>query len=156
MNALTYKVCPECGNKMLLKSVTRTFRFHEKEIEIKGIDACVCEECGEVVYTATEAKMIDRIIHAISETQEQVQTLNLSETAQFLRVSNQTVYNMIREGRIKAYKAGREWRFLRGDILAYMDSTSNQDMFGIAAKGGEIDPQDALIISKEIRKRSNK
>lgn len=52
-------------------------------------------------------------------------TLTLKETAEYLRVSGQTVYNMIKDRRIKTYKVGREWRFFRSDIMAYLESTSN-------------------------------
>lgn len=52
-------------------------------------------------------------------------TLTLKDTAQYLRVTKQTVYNMVKKGRIKAYKVGREWRFFRSDIMAYLESTSN-------------------------------
>lgn len=41
---------------------------------------------------------------------------SLEEVAEYLEVSNQTVYNMIRDKRIKAYKIGREWRFHPADI----------------------------------------
>lgn len=51
---------------------------------------------------------------------EPVEILTLEETARYLRVSGQTVYNMIRDGRIKASKVGREWRFLRSDIESYL------------------------------------
>ena len=50
--------------------------------------------------------------------------LTLKETAEYLRVSEQTVYNMIKDRRIKAYKVGREWRFFRSDIMEYLESTS--------------------------------
>lgn len=50
--------------------------------------------------------------------------LNLNETADYLRVSKQTVYNMIKDGRIKVYKVGREWRFFRSNIMEYLESTS--------------------------------
>ena len=49
--------------------------------------------------------------------------LTLKETAEYLRVSGQTVYNMIKDRRIKAYKVGREWRFFRSDIMEYSEST---------------------------------
>lgn len=51
-------------------------------------------------------------------------TLTLKDTAQYLRVTKQTVYNMVKKGRIKAYKVGREWRFFRSDIMEYLESTS--------------------------------
>ena len=50
--------------------------------------------------------------------------LTLKETAEYLRVSRQTVYNMIKDHRIKAYKVGREWRFFRSNIMEYLESTS--------------------------------
>ena len=50
--------------------------------------------------------------------------LTLKETAEYLRVSGQTVYSMIKDRRIKAYKVGREWRFFRSDIMEYLESTS--------------------------------
>lgn len=42
--------------------------------------------------------------------------LNVEETADLLRVSTQTVYNMIKSGRLKGTKFGREWRFLRKNL----------------------------------------
>ena len=50
--------------------------------------------------------------------------LTLKETAEYLRVSRQTVYNVIKDRRIKAYKVGREWRFFRSNIMEYLESTS--------------------------------
>lgn len=56
------------------------------------------------------------------------EVLTLEETAQYLRVSNQTVYNMLREGRIRGTKVGREWRFLRSDIVAYLCGTGMEPL----------------------------
>lgn len=41
---------------------------------------------------------------------------DIDDVAEYLEVSNQTVYNMIRDKRIMAYKVGREWRFHPADI----------------------------------------
>ena len=81
--------------------------------------------------------------------------LNLEETARYLRVSNQTVYNMIRDGRIKAYKVGREWRFLRTDILTYMNESSNQDYLAMAAKGGSISSNDLAAIKAALEEEDD-
>ena len=152
MKGAMHKICVECGEQMTLKTISRTFNIKGKEIEIRGIEAYVCEECGEIIYTSAEAKMIEKVIGAINESRkEEVSALNLTETAEFLRVSNQTVYNMIKDGRIKAYKAGREWRFLRSDILAYMDATASESL--LAAKGGAASEHDMRIIQQEIEKR---
>ena len=119
-----YKICDECGKKMLPAVVDREFRYDGKEILIKGLNAFKCQQCGNYVYAAEDAEMIEKLMHVFSE-KENVDVLNLSETADLLRVSNQTIYNMIRAGRIKAYKAGREWRLLRSDIQVYIEGTSN-------------------------------
>lgn len=151
----SYKVCTECGGEMLPHTMSQIFRVHGKEIEIKGIEGYQCKDCGEEVFAAEEIRMIDKLIHAIDDEPE-MDMLNLEETAEYLRVSNQTVYNMIRDGRIKAYKVGREWRFLRADIMAYFDSTSNESLLSMAAKGGSVDKHDLAIISDEVAKRKPK
>ena len=136
-------------------TVSKTFRFRDKEVELKGINAFQCSICGARVYTEKEVKMIEQLMHALNERPNPViDVLNLEETAEYLRVSNQTVYNMIKDGRIKAYKIGREWRFLRADILSYMNSSTNQDFIALAAKGGSADQQDIETILGELEKRS--
>ena len=105
MEELTFKVCDHCHGKMLPQTMSQTFRFNGKEIEIKGIQGYRCESCGNEVYEAKEIRMIDKIIRAMND-KPAVDILNLDETADYLRVSNQTVYNMIKDGRIKAYKVG--------------------------------------------------
>ena len=82
--------------------------------------------------------------------------INLDETADYLRVSNQTVYNMIKDGRIKAYKVGREWKFLRADIMAYLESASSDRLLSMAAQGGGTDKDDMETILHELEKRKAK
>ena len=147
-----YRICDECNGRMIPAIVEQEFHFNGKDVTLKGLNAYKCEECGNVVFLAEEAEMIDRLIRAM-DSKPAVDILNLEETAELLRVSNQTVYNMIRAGRIKAYKAGREWRFLRSDIAAYLNSMSNIASMKIAAKGGQITEHDKGIILNEIEQR---
>ena len=98
--------------------------------------------------------MIDKIIRAMND-KPAVDILNLDETADYLRVSNQTVYNMIKDGRIKAYKVGREWKFLRADIMAYLESASSDRLLSMAASGGT-DKDDMETILHELEKRKAK
>ena len=102
MEELTFKVCDHCHGKMLPQTMSQTFQFNGKEIEIKGIKGYRCENCGNEVYEAKEIRMIDKIIRAMND-KPAVDILNLDETADYLRVRSQTVYNMIKDGRIKAY-----------------------------------------------------
>lgn len=44
--------------------------------------------------------------------------MNVEEVADFFRVSNQTIYNMLKAGKLPAVKVGREWRFPREKIKA--------------------------------------
>lgn len=155
MEELTFKVCDHCHGKMLPKTMSQTFRFNGKEIEIKGIQGYRCESCGNEVYEAKEIRMIDKIIRAMND-KPAVDILNLDETADYLRVSNQTVYNMIKDGRIKAYKVGREWKFLRADIMAYLESASSDRLLSMAAKDGGTDKDDMETILHELEKRKAK
>lgn len=152
-----YRICHICGGEMHPCVVSKTFHFRGKEVELKGLEAYQCEECGEQIYEDKEFSMIEQLLYALADKQgPAIDVLNLEETAKYLRVSNQTVYNMIKDGRIKAYKVGREWRFLRQDIAAYMNSKSNTtDFVAMAAKGGEIDAHDLAIITAEIEKRND-
>jgi excisionase family DNA binding protein len=45
---------------------------------------------------------------------------DIDDVAEYLGVTNQTVYNMIRDGRIKAHKIGREWRFYPADVESHV------------------------------------
>ena len=148
-----YKICDECNGKMLPTVIDQEFNFNGRSIVLKGLNAFKCEECGNIVYSFEEATMIDRLIRAF-DSKPAIDALNLEETAEYLRVSNQTIYNMIKAGRIRAYKVGREWRILRSDIQAYLDGSCNDTELRIAAKGGQITDHDKNIILEEIEKRN--
>ena len=77
--------------------------------------------------------------------------LNVEETADLLRVSTQTVYNMIKSGRLKGPKFGREWRFLRKNL----ESLIQPDQ-AIAARNTSTQnyEKDSAILD-EIRKKRN-
>ena len=67
MEELTFKVCDHCHGKMLPQTMSHTFRFNGKEIEIKGIKGYRCENCGNEIYEAKEIQMIDKIIRAMND-----------------------------------------------------------------------------------------
>jgi DNA binding domain, excisionase family len=46
--------------------------------------------------------------------------LNLAEAADFLRVSKPTMGKLIREGRIKAVKVGRDWRITKAALDSFL------------------------------------
>ena len=55
------------------------------------------------------------------EMQDEVMTLE--EVGQFLKVGDQTVYNLTRDGSVPARKIGREWRYLKSEVLEFMKTT---------------------------------
>lgn len=137
--------CFACGGHMTQKTTEIESVWGDYKLNLSGITAFVCDSCGEKMVSVEEAKMIQRVTAALSEASIKPDILNLSEVARFLRISKQTVYNMIRDGRIKAHKAGREWRFLAGDIYE-LTSSDSAESFQIAARNGKIDADDLKTI----------
>jgi excisionase family DNA binding protein len=50
--------------------------------------------------------------------QTETATLTVTEVASYLRVSRQTVYTLIREGKIPHFKIGSKVRIKRTDLIA--------------------------------------
>ena len=48
------------------------------------------------------------------------QSMTVEEVSKLLRVSRQTIYNMIRAGKIPHFRVGNKVRFHRADIEAMM------------------------------------
>ena len=46
--------------------------------------------------------------------------LTLEQVADFLQVSETTVYQLTRSGELPARKVGREWRYLKSDLVAWL------------------------------------
>lgn len=47
--------------------------------------------------------------------------LDIKQVQQRLRVSERTVFNLIKRGELTGFKVGREWRFTESDINAYIE-----------------------------------
>lgn len=54
----------------------------------------------------------------------QTENMTVKEVADFLRVSRQTVYTMVREGKLPHFRIGNKVRFKRSEIEA-LTNTSN-------------------------------
>jgi excisionase family DNA binding protein len=53
---------------------------------------------------------------------EQDPLMTVDEVADVLRVSNMTVYRLIKAGRIPAMRVGRNFRVRRSEIVRYLES----------------------------------
>jgi len=114
--------CYICGTDMEEKITSTTAGWGTYKLIIDGTKAYVCPECGEVVYDPNEVNMIQNISKGLSNAEERPDILNVTEVVDLLRESSQTIYNMLKDGKLKAKKAGREWRFSRKDMQALIDS----------------------------------
>ncbi len=73
----------------------------------------------------------------------------MEEVAELLRVSNQTIYNMIKDGRLNASKIGREWRFPKSQIMGVMEHGRKSS--AVAARG-EMTSKDLKFIREKSKK----
>ena len=49
------------------------------------------------------------------------------QTSKFLKVGKSTLYKMARNGAIPASKVGREWRFVKSEIIGWIKRNSNNN-----------------------------
>ncbi len=147
------KICYKCHGNMIEREIEITSGWGEYELAIKGVRAFVCEECGAISLRAEEVKMMEDISRGFAERPEDERPdyLNVEETADLLRVSTQTVYNMIKSGRLKGTKFGREWRFLRKNLESLIQPDQAITVRNTSAQNYE---KDSAILDA-IRKKRN-
>jgi excisionase family DNA binding protein len=49
--------------------------------------------------------------------------LDVEEALEFLKTSKPTFYRWLKAGMIQGFKAGKQWRFYKKDLVAFMEST---------------------------------
>lgn len=45
--------------------------------------------------------------------------MTVKEVSEFLRIPLSTIYDLVKHGKLRGAKFGRQWRFLEEDILSY-------------------------------------
>src|SRR5437764_12637520 len=63
--------------------------------------------------------------------------LSLEEAVRFLNTSKPTLYRLLRQGDIRALKTGRQWRFRKSDLVAYLQ----RDTVAEAAPAGAVEEE---------------
>ncbi len=53
--------------------------------------------------------------------------MTVREVAEFLKVTERTIYRLASEGEIPSFKVGGSWRFRRADLAAWMAKQSDRD-----------------------------
>lgn len=141
--------CFYCGNEMQEVNTSLTTKWGNYEITIKGLKALRCEVCDHQVFDGDEVDLIQTLSAGLADSaaKEKPDLLNVEDVADQLKVSKQTVYNMLKDGRLQATKVGREWRFLDSDIKRLIQAPQN---LSIAARGVAMTDNDKSILNKYI------
>jgi excisionase family DNA binding protein/YgiT-type zinc finger domain-containing protein len=154
--------CYICGAEMerIKKDVDATWMG--RNITFRGLDVWYCAACEEEAYEPDDVRLMQGLIKGTLKDREYPEIMNVGEVADLLRVSNQTVYNLVTEGRLPATKIGREWRFSRPRIMELLacEGSRGQTMalereasIAIAARdtGDDgISSNDSVIIQKHL------
>ncbi len=61
----------------------------------------------------------------------QTENMTVKEVADFLRVSRQTVYQMVKQGKVPFFRVGTKVRFKRADILALTETQTKTVTNGV-------------------------
>ncbi len=138
--------CLKCKADMHETTTTFNSRWGDYTITIEGVKVHKCNECEEMVFSSEEARMIQNITAGFADSQvkDKPDFLNVQETADMLRVSNQTVYNMLKDGRLSARKVGKEWRFSKDEVY---EAVMGKSAVSVSAREG-ISEKDRKFIDK--------
>jgi excisionase family DNA binding protein len=74
------------------------------------------------------------------------EVLTVKEVCELLQVHQSTVYKLIKEGRIPAFRIGSDWRFLKDRIVRWMEEHS------LPSREVDIDPQTEFYIDPQTHR----
>lgn len=138
--------CVICGGTTETVKTSIDTQWGDYQITIHGVEAKRCNKCGEKYLGSDEVDMIQSLAAGLNDntSSEKPDILNVDEVAELLRVSKQTIYNMLKDGRIRAFKCGREWRFDKAEVL----ESINGNNLAIAARGPLLTKKDVSFIER--------
>jgi len=67
--------------------------------------------------------MIYNEIVEIKHMDKTKEMLDADQAMEFLKTSRPTFYRWLKAGRIQGFKAGKQWRFYKSDLIQFMEST---------------------------------
>lgn len=145
------ETCYLCGNPLSSRKIDITVNWKGKHpITLSGIPALVCT-CGERLIDDEYVELIQTIAAGVADTSTSCKPdkilLSTDDVANLLNVSTQTIYNMLKDGRLKANKFGREWRF----DSEYIKSLVLDEDLVVAARGEVISKNDQEEIIKALK-----
>ncbi len=108
----------EHGDEALTKADDRV-----KKLNAEGFKSVAksWELVRVVIEDEQERNLMDGYLHLIAEHM----LLTVSEVAKCLRIEKPTVTKWLRDGRMRGYKIGKEWRVSEIDFEAFVESSTN-------------------------------
>ncbi len=109
--------CVYCGGTLEGREIDVARNWKGLKVTFQGIPCDVCCDCGEQYFAPEYAKLMEIVSERAVAAGEAPEIMNVREVAKYLRVSTQTVYNLLKAGKLPAAKVGREWRFTREAVI---------------------------------------
>lgn len=148
--------CPICKGELKSAMTDVDSNWKGKTITFRNIKVDVCEKCNMKFYDSNDVEIMHSLIACSQNEINDNDQMNLDEVADLFRVSGQTIYNMLKDGRLKAKKVGREWRFNRREIEALLSEVETASL-PLAARlndgNDNISEHDKNVLLKLIRER---
>ena len=112
------KFCPNCKSPLTEKETSLEATPNGLQVSMKGIPLYYCETCQSYHVYSSDFQPAFSLLKSKQSSQIKPETYlyTLREVADVLRVSKQTIYNMIWDGRLKGQKTGREWRISAAEL----------------------------------------
>jgi YgiT-type zinc finger domain-containing protein len=79
--------CYACGGEMKKVHKDIETNWKGRTVVFRGLEAWVCETCGEQAYEANDARLMQNLIRATELDVDQPEVMNVEEVADLLRVS---------------------------------------------------------------------
>lgn len=73
-------------------------------------------------YTQEGSELTNSLVPRSVRKKRNEQYYMIDEVAVMLGISERTIFRLIKDGKLKGFKAGREWRFDESDIDAYIQA----------------------------------
>lgn len=61
---------------------------------------------------------------------DELKVYSITEVMQILGITRRTVYNWLKDGKIKGFKVGKEWRFTEESLRAFMETGTGTNIPG--------------------------
>lgn len=117
--------CPICNGDVEDAQITLTYPLKDSFSLCQMVTGQRCLQCKEEFFDDSILQEANNVVKHISALLNDI--IDVSELAAYLRTHENTIYSMVKEGKLPGYKVGREWRFLRTAIDRLLSTFPNEE-----------------------------